>query len=77
MIEVTKLDGQRVVINCDLIEEIAARPDTILRLTSGRYVMVQESVAELVGQLKRYRREIGHGSLSRGNALKPQLTEAV
>jgi flagellar protein FlbD len=48
MIPVTKLDGQQVVINGDLVEKIESSPDTIISLTSGRKMLVRESVSELM-----------------------------
>jgi flagellar protein FlbD len=58
MVEVTKLDGHKMVINGDLVERIEATPDTIVSLTSGRKLIVRESVMELVGRLTDYRRAI-------------------
>jgi len=48
MIPVTRLDGQQVVINGDLVEKIESSPDTIISLTSGRKMLVRESVSELM-----------------------------
>ncbi|MBM3327325.1 MAG: flagellar protein FlbD [Calditrichaeota bacterium] len=55
MIEVTRLDGRQMVINGDQVERIEALPDTIISLTSGRKVIVRESVGELVQRLLRFR----------------------
>jgi flagellar protein FlbD len=59
MIEVTRLNGRRLVINGDQIERIEASPDTILSMTSGRKLMVRESVDEMVRKLIVYRRSLG------------------
>ena len=56
MVELTALDGQKLVINENLIERIEARPDTILSLTSGRKLIVRESVRELLELLEDCRR---------------------
>jgi len=48
MIPVTRLDGQQVVINGDLVEKIESSPDTIISLTSGRKMLVRESVSDLM-----------------------------
>ncbi len=48
MIPVTRLDGEQVVINGDLVEKIESRPDTIISLTSGRKILVRESVSDLM-----------------------------
>ncbi|MBM3329497.1 MAG: flagellar protein FlbD [Calditrichaeota bacterium] len=55
MIEVTQLDGRRVVINGDQVERIEALPDTIISLTSGRKVIVRETVGELLQALVKSR----------------------
>ena len=51
MIEVTKLNGKQLYINGDLIERIEAVPDTIVCLTSGRKLIVRESVDEVIEKL--------------------------
>ena len=59
MIEVTRLNGRRLVINGDQIERLEASPDTIISLTSGRKLMVRETVDEMVSKLIAYRRSLG------------------
>ncbi len=58
MVELTSLNGQRFILNADLIERIEARPDTIVSLTSGKKLIVQEAVSEVVSRLMHYRRSI-------------------
>ncbi len=58
MVELTLLNGLSVVLNGDLIERIEARPDTIVSLTTGRKLLVRESVAEVVHRLFNYRRAL-------------------
>ncbi len=59
MIEVTRLNGRRLVINGDQIERIEASPDTIVSMTSGRKLIVRETVDEMVRKLITYRRTLG------------------
>ena len=59
MIEVTRLNGRRLVINGDQIERIESSPDTILSMSSGRKLMVRETVDEMVRKLIVYRRSLG------------------
>jgi len=59
MISLTRLNGKPLVVNAELIELIERTPDTILTLTTGRKIMVQEDVAEVVEKAKEYRREVG------------------
>jgi flagellar protein FlbD len=56
MINVTKLNGSRLVINADLIEFIESTPDTLLTLTTGRKVMVKEDMESVVQRIVDYRR---------------------
>ena len=63
MVEVTKLNGQKMVINGDQIERIEARPDTILSLSSGRKLLVRESVRDIVNLLTDYRRSLLQGAM--------------
>ena len=58
MIEVTKINGQPMVLNCDLIESIEAAPDTIVRLTSGKTIVIKESVKELVERVIDFKRRV-------------------
>lgn len=58
MIFVTKLNGEEFVLNCDLIETVVEKPDTTIQLTTSRYVIVRESMQEVVKRVLEYRRAI-------------------
>ena len=58
MIEITKLNGTRILINPDLIEIIESTPDTVISLTTGRKIIVKESRQEIKNLVKSYRKEI-------------------
>ncbi len=47
IIELTKLDTRKILINADLIETVEANPDTVLVLQSGRKLLVKESPEEI------------------------------
>lgn len=51
MIRVTKLNGIAFFVNADQIETIEPTPDTMITLTSGRKVVVQESVEEVLARI--------------------------
>lgn len=57
MIKVTRLNGQEIVINAELIEYLEASPDTIIALTTGKKIMVKESVDEVVERIIEYRKK--------------------
>ena len=56
MIEVTRLNNEKLIVNADLIEFVEHTPDTIISTTSGKKVMVRESVGEVVRRIIAYRR---------------------
>lgn len=43
MIEVTKLNDEKLLVNAELIETIEEIPDTVITLTTGRKIFVKES----------------------------------
>ncbi len=58
MIDVTKMNGQNVSINPDLIEVIEETPDTVISFSTGRKIIVKESRQELKNLVKSYRKDI-------------------
>ena len=52
MIEVTRLNGTQILVNADLIELVEETPDTVITFTTGRKIIVKESL------VKSYKREI-------------------
>ncbi|MBR1478123.1 MAG: flagellar FlbD family protein [Lachnospiraceae bacterium] len=63
MIEVTKLNGARILINPHLLEVVEETPDTVLTLTTGKKIIVKESRQEIKNLVKSYRKEIFADSL--------------
>ena len=55
MIELTKLNGNALAINSDLIKTAEASPDTMITLVNGEKLIVRESLAELVERVRSYR----------------------
>ncbi len=58
MIEVTRINGTKVLINPDLIELVEETPDTVIAFTTGRKIIVKESRQEVKNLVKSYRRDI-------------------
>ena len=58
MIEVTKNNGVRVLVNPDLIELVEETPDTVLTLTTGKKIIVKESRQEIKNLVILYRKDI-------------------
>lgn len=59
MIKVTRINGEPIVINAEFIEFIEPTPDTVVSLTTGKKMMVQETVDEVVNRIADYRRRVG------------------
>ncbi|KMQ50617.1 Flagellar protein FlbD [Chitinispirillum alkaliphilum] len=55
MIALRRLNNQEFILNADLIETVEATPDTMITLTTGRKLMVQNSIEELVRKAIKYR----------------------
>lgn len=58
MITLTKLNGNRFVINAELIRTIEERPDTTISLTNGETMIVKEKMNEVVAKAIEYGRMI-------------------
>ncbi len=58
MIEVTRLNDTKVIINAELIEKIEEAPDTIITMTTGNKMIVKESRQEIRNLVILYKKEI-------------------
>jgi flagellar protein FlbD len=55
MIELTRLNGSPLAINCDLIKYAEAAPDTVLTLITGEKLVVLEPCSEVSRRTLDYR----------------------
>ena len=58
MVEVTKLNGVKILVNPHLIEVVEETPDTVVTLTTGKKIIVKESRQEIKNLVKSYRKDI-------------------
>jgi flagellar protein FlbD len=58
MITVTKLNDRDIILNCDLIELIESTPDTTITTTSGKKIIVLDTVDEIVEKVIKYKSRI-------------------
>ncbi|MBR1861213.1 MAG: flagellar FlbD family protein [Lachnospiraceae bacterium] len=58
MIEVTRINGTKILINPHLLELVEETPDTVLTLTTGRKIIVKESRQDIKNLVKSYRKDI-------------------
>ena len=56
MIYLTRLNGERIVINIDLIELMEETPDTVVTLTTGKKLVVRERVNKIREDIIRFRK---------------------
>lgn len=58
MIELTRLNGQKIIINLDLIESLEETPDTVVTLTTGKKYVVLEKPSQIVAAIVRFRKNV-------------------
>jgi flagellar protein FlbD len=58
MIELTRLNGQAMVVNSDLIKYVESSPDTMLTLIHGEKIVVSEPCEEVVRRISIYRTQL-------------------
>jgi flagellar protein FlbD len=58
MIELTRLNGNCLIVNCDLIKYAEAAPDTVLTLITGEKLIVLESCTEVQQLAHNYRADV-------------------
>lgn len=57
MIEVTKLNGTKFLINSDLIQIVEETPDTVITLNDGKKYIVKERMREIKDLVRKTRRD--------------------
>ena len=57
MIEVTKLNGVKTLINAELIETVEETPDTVISFVTGKKIIVKESRQEIKNLVILYKKE--------------------
>lgn len=57
MIEVTKINGVKILVNTSLMETVEETPDTVITLTDGKKIIVKESRHEIKNLVKLTRQE--------------------
>jgi len=67
MIELTRLNGNRLAVNSDLIQFAEAAPDTLLTMVTGEKLLVAESLTEVAERMVAYQAQM----LAEANRLLP------
>lgn len=63
MIEVTRLNGLRLTINCDLIETVEETPDTVITLTNGKKFIVSENMEQIKSLVIDFKKQIFYNKI--------------
>ena len=58
MIQLTRLNNSKVIINSDLIKFVEESPDTVITLLNGEKILAQEPVNEIVKRVVEFRRQV-------------------
>jgi flagellar protein FlbD len=72
MITLTRINGSRFALNCDLIERVESTHDTVLTLVDGTRYLVTESMEDVVEAVRAYRASIVALSQQLEAVLQPQ-----
>ena len=73
MIKVTRINDSDLVVNADLIEFVEANPDTIISLTTGKKVIVKESIDEIVERVAAFKRKASARGITPGGAAMSEV----
>ena len=65
MIILTKLNGEKFMLNPDLIEIVTENPDTAITTSTGHSYIVEQSMNEILSLIKEYRLSIRRQRLER------------
>ncbi len=58
MIVLTRLNGQPIMVNADLIESVETTPDTVITLVSGNKLIVRDSMELIQERIIEFKRKI-------------------
>jgi uncharacterized protein YlzI (FlbEa/FlbD family) len=61
MIQLTRLNGQPLIINSDMIKLIENAPDTVISLVNGEKFVVRERADQVLARIVQFRRRVLDG----------------
>lgn len=65
MIILTKLNGEKFMLNPDLIEIVTENPDTVITTSTVHSYIVEQSMNEILSLIKEYRLSVRRQRLER------------
>ena len=58
MIKISRINGEQLVINCELIETVEETPDTIITLSNGKKFVTKDTVNDIIEKVIEYKKNI-------------------
>lgn len=58
MVELTRLNGQKIILNLELIESLEETPDTVVTLTTGKKYVVVERPSQIMAAIIRFKKQV-------------------
>ncbi len=66
MIYLNKLNGEKFMINPELIEIVTETPDTVITTSTGHSYIVEQSMEEIIALIKEYKQSLRRLRTDRG-----------
>jgi len=76
MIPLTRLNGQPLLVNSDLIKLIENTPDTVISLTNSEKIVVRETGEQILERIVQFRRRVLDGLEMGSTGLASRQKEA-
>ena len=58
MVTITRINGTKLTLNCDLIESMEAMPDTTITMTTGKRIIARESIDDIIKKIIAFKGEV-------------------
>jgi flagellar protein FlbD len=75
VIQLTRLNGNPIALNSDLIKFVENAPDTVITLINGEKVIVRESSEDLISRIVEFRRSVMAGLPSWGTDINSAVVQ--
>ena len=75
MIQLTRLNGNPIALNSDLIKFVENAPDTVITLINGEKVIVRETSEDVINRIVAFRRSVMAGMPSWGTDINSAVVQ--
>ena len=58
MRKLRRLNDKEFVLNCEIIESIEETPDTVITLTTGKKILVKETVDDIINKVITFKNQV-------------------